>query len=122
MHELTLADALLQQIERLARENGAPRVLRAELRVGPLAGVDADALRAAFVVIAEGTVAGGCALEIVAPRAQVHCAACGCRTDLAAPWAACARCGSSDVTLEGGRDLLLCGIEIPDQAGSESDP
>jgi hydrogenase nickel incorporation protein HypA/HybF len=115
MHELSIAQSLLDQVERVARENGARRILRAELLIGPFSGVDAEALRTAFELVAAGTMAAGCALEIDSPRARMRCAACGFDGELPAPWAACGQCGSADVSVDGGRELLLRNISIEDE-------
>ena len=41
MHELSVCLSLLDQVERIAREHGADRVVRIVLRIGPLSGVEA---------------------------------------------------------------------------------
>jgi hydrogenase nickel incorporation protein HypA/HybF len=70
MHELSMAAALVDQAEGIARREGATRVARIELAVGDLSGVDREALEFAFPLAAERTLAEGAtlAVEIVSGR------------------------------------------------------
>ena len=64
MHELSLLRALLNQIEAVARSNGAERVSVVRLKLGPLAHIEPDHLRGHFVEAARGTLAEGARLDI----------------------------------------------------------
>jgi len=48
MHELSICLALMQQVERIAREHEAASVDRIVLQVGPLSGVEAPLLERAW--------------------------------------------------------------------------
>jgi hydrogenase nickel incorporation protein HypA/HybF len=64
MHEKSLLRGLLNQIEALAVRNGAERVTVVRLKLGPLAHVEPEHLRAHFATAAQGTVAEAARLEI----------------------------------------------------------
>ena len=64
MHELAVCQSLLEEVKRVARENGAASVTRIVLKVGPLSGVEADLLRNAYPLAAAGTIAEDAELEI----------------------------------------------------------
>lgn len=64
MHELGMATALVEQVEEVARREGAARIVRIELVVGDLSGVDREALEFVFPFAAERTVAEGATLAI----------------------------------------------------------
>jgi hydrogenase nickel incorporation protein HypA/HybF len=70
MHELGMATALVEQVEEIARREGAARIVRIELVVGDLSGVDREALEFVFPFAAERTAAEGAvlAIEVVAGR------------------------------------------------------
>jgi hydrogenase nickel incorporation protein HypA/HybF len=70
MHELGMATALVEQVEEIARREGAARIVRIELVVGDLSGVDREALEFVFPFAAERTAAEGAtlAIEIVSGR------------------------------------------------------
>ena len=45
MHELSVCQGLIRQVERIAAENDAHAVSRVVLKVGPLSGVEPDLLK-----------------------------------------------------------------------------
>ena len=115
MHELSIAEALIEQVQRELRRAGQNgRVVRLELAVGRLSGVHSDSLRFAFDLISPGTPVEGAELTISEPRAVSRCAACGGREEIDDLVTECPRCRSRDITIEEGRDLLLQSIEIDD--------
>ena len=70
MHEMSLADGVLQVIEDSAKANGFSRVKTVWLEIGELAGVEAEAMRFCFDAVVKGTLADGARLEIVAPKGR----------------------------------------------------
>ena len=64
MHELSLAGELVVQVGALAQREGATRVVRIELALGDLSGVDREALGFVFPLAAAGSVAEGAALAV----------------------------------------------------------
>ncbi len=112
MHELSLAEALVEEIERIAARENALRALRVTLRVGALSGADPEALRFAFPVAAEGTVAAGAELAIETEPFRVRCAACGAETEADPLDVRCPACGATTVEAVGGADLALRAVEF----------
>ena len=119
MHELAIVEALIEQVEReLNRAGQHGRVERIDLSIGRLSGVSCDSLRFAFELLAPGTIAEGAEMAVEQPGAVCSCAACGAKTEIEEIAVRCPRCGSLEVTIEGGRDLLLQGIEVEDPCES----
>ena len=112
MHELSIAAALVEQVGAVVTEHDAGRARRVAVRIGSLSGVDPEALRMAFPVAAEGTACGNAELEIEFVAASILCRACGAETAPDIPFAVCERCGSTDVDVRGGADLLLTRVEM----------
>lgn len=77
MHELSICEALLDEVERLAREQGARRVRRIVLRIGPLSGVEPALLRQAYPLAAAATCAADAVLESEPASVRVRCLDCG---------------------------------------------
>ncbi len=115
MHELSIIAGLFEILEEKAREQGASRVTAVTLRVGRLSGVVPDLLVSAFDAYKKGTPAEAARLEIETAPFDFRCRACGgdVRDD---PDVACAACGSHDIELRGGMDIVVerIEIEIPD--------
>jgi hydrogenase nickel incorporation protein HypA/HybF len=115
MHEAAIAEELISVAQtELTRSGAHGRVLRLELTVGRLSGVSPEALRFAFERLAPGTVVAGACLEIAEPKALCRCRPCGKQTGTDDVFGGCPACGSADVTIEGGRELLLQSIEVED--------
>jgi len=115
MHELSIAETILEQAEREVRRSGEEgRVRRLELSIGSLSGVNCDSLRFAFDLLSPETMFAGAELRIEQPPAVCRCTACDAETDVNELVAQCPRCGSNDILIEGGRAMLLESIELAD--------
>ena len=112
MHELSIAQALVEQIETAAREAGDGGVASARVIVGGLSGVDAEALRFAFPIATDGTSIAATELIIEEEPAIIACKECGARTTPDFHLPVCSACDSLDVTIEGGQSLMLASIEM----------
>jgi hydrogenase nickel incorporation protein HypA/HybF len=112
MHELSIAQALVKQIETAAEEAGGGCVTSACIIVGGLSGVDAEALRVVFQIVTEGTLIADTQLDIKEEPAVIACNSCGERTTPGFPLPICSACDSVDVAIEGGRHLMLESIQL----------
>jgi len=112
MHELSICQSLLDQVERIAQDHRATRVERILLRVGPLSGVEPALLRNAYPLAAAGTIAESADLVIEAAPVRVHCKDCGAETDAAPNRLLCGACGGWQTRLISGDELLLANLEL----------
>jgi hydrogenase nickel incorporation protein HypA/HybF len=124
MHEMALAEGILAVALDVA--DGQP-VRRIRLRVGALQHVTPDALGFCFQLAAEGTPAAEASLEVVQTGASLRCSRCGVVSAFEPPLFACRACGSSEVRVESGDEVLVDGVELdggwlyrPDAAAGES--
>ena len=112
MHELSICQSLLDQVERIAQDHRATRVERILLRVGPLSGVEPALLRNAYPLAAAGTIAESADLVIEPAPVRVHCNDCGAETDAAPNRLLCGACGGWQTRLISGDELLLANLEL----------
>jgi len=112
MHELSIAQSVIEQVEQTARKEKAARVVTITLVIGALSGVEREALEFAFPLAAEKTRAAKAKLIIKEVPAQLTCRACRAKTDFKTTTVACPKCGSTDVEVSGGRDLIIQSIEL----------
>lgn len=113
MHELGIATQALEQALEQARRAGASQVLRIELRVGVLSGVDPEALRFAFEAILPGTAAAGAEVAIDRVGAVAHCPACGRDFEAGDDFICeCPACGRASANFKQGRELELARLEV----------
>jgi hydrogenase nickel incorporation protein HypA/HybF len=112
MHELAVCQALLEQVERVARENDARRVVSIVIEVGPLSGIEPRLLEHAYPLAAAGTIAEHASLRVETPPVRVRCRSCGAETDAQPNRIVCGGCGDWQVDVTGGEELLLKRVEI----------
>ena len=112
MHEMSLAEGVLQIVEDSARANDAKRVAAVWLEIGTLAQVEREALRFCFDAVTRGGVADGARLEIVDVPGAAWCMPCGERVPIAAIGDPCPRCGSYQLQVVAGDDMRVREIAI----------
>jgi len=116
MHELAIAQALVDQIAKDADVQKAKRVLSVRVMVGTLSGVDPEALRMTFQLAAEETPLRETELVVERVTATVRCADCQAVSTPEPPFIYCAVCKSRNVQIETGRELYIKSAEIETDA------
>lgn len=117
VHELSIVEALIEQVEdEVARAGLDGPVVQLDLVIGRLSGVHPDSIRFAFEMLAPGTRLEGAQLQIAEPRPRCCCRGCSAQVEVEELVAACPQCGSRDIALEGGQELLLESIEFEEPA------
>lgn len=112
MHELSVCQALITQLETLAQAQAANRILDVTLGIGPLSGIEPRLLEQAYPLAAAGTVAEHAQLTIQACPVRVHCSSCGAESDATVSRLVCAQCGDWHTRLISGDELLLLHVEL----------
>jgi hydrogenase nickel incorporation protein HypA/HybF len=113
MHELSIVEALIDQVGRELNRVGQHGAVRGlELSIGRLSGVHCDSVRFAFDLLSPGTPVANAKIVIHEPKAISYCNACHARVEIDDLVIQCPRCSSSDIVIEGGRELMLQSIEV----------
>jgi hydrogenase nickel incorporation protein HypA/HybF len=114
MHELSVCLSLIEQIQRVAEENGAQSVTRIELSIGPLSGVEPELLRNAYPLAVAGTIAGDAELIITISEIRVTCNECGAESAASVNRLVCGECGNYRTEVTSGDELILQRLELAD--------
>lgn len=112
MHELSIAESIMERVEALRLENHARGIASVQIQVGTLSGVDPYALELAFTVAVEGTPYAETDWKIWSIPASVLCQSCGSTTTPEGPFPICMNCDATDVEIVNGRELMIETIEI----------
>lgn len=112
MHEMSLAEGVLQLVEETAQREKAQRVKLVVLEIGRLSSVEPEALKFCFEAVTHGSIAHGAALEIVSVPGAGWCMPCGETVPMTESFGACPKCGSYQVQPTGGADMRVKEIEI----------
>lgn len=112
MHEMSVAQNLLELLEEEARKQGAHRVTRLRVRIGELSGVEPELLRTAFQYLSPGTLAEGAVLELRIEPLEGQCQACGRVFRIENFTFLCPSCGSPAVRVIRGEGMYLESLEM----------
>jgi len=113
MHELSIAQSLIDVACEAASTEGAARVIKLRTRIGLLSGVAKAALTFSFDLAAEGTACEGAVLEIEDVPITVMCPQCDAPRALTSPHVfSCPCCGTPTPQLLTGQELELVSVEL----------
>ena len=109
MHELSIAESVVRVASRQA--NGR-RVTKVQLKVGHLRQVVPSALAFGFELVAEGTPVEGAELKMEEVSAVGTCRECAAESQLRSFPLQCQECGSFDLEILRGEELLVEYLEL----------
>jgi hydrogenase nickel incorporation protein HypA/HybF len=112
MHEMALAESLIQLVEEEGRKQGFTRVRVVRLEVGAFGAVEPEALRFCFDAVTRGSIAEDAALDIVALPGAGWCLDCARTVAIAERFGACPECGGFHVQMSAGEELRLKELEV----------
>ncbi len=118
MHEMGIAESVLHAVRKQIATCAGARPLKVGLKIGELAGVDPEALRFCFEVMARGTELESLQLEIeFCPRRQ-RCGECGNEFAVTNYEFKCPQCGCERGDCAGGDELDIAYVEGEEHATS----
>lgn len=112
MHEMSLCENILEIIEAQAAQQAFSRVNLVRLEVGPLSGVEVEALRFGFDVVMRGSLAEEARLDIVCPDAAAWCQACAATVPVTDRYDPCPNCGAVNLAITRGGELRIKEMEV----------
>lgn len=112
MHELSVCQALISQVEEIAAEHHAITVTNIVIEMGPLSGVVPELLQRAYPMASVGTVAKDATLTINKSAVRVQCKSCQAETEATTNRLVCGKCGDWQTQIISGDELLLAHIEL----------
>lgn len=127
MHELSLAQNLMDQLLDLAQQHGATKITRVDVLIGPFSGIVTDSFDFGFNVLkSDQPVTAEAELVLDTPAPEYLCLDCNTVTTpsaeqqsgphpltvVAARVTACSNCGSTKLSPQGGTELILKQLEM----------
>ncbi len=112
MHEMSLAEGVLQLIEDAAREQKFAKVTTVWLEIGQLSGVEVEAMRFCFDAVTRDSIAAGAGLEIIALPGTGWCMECSLTVPMAEVFGECPRCGGHQMQVTGGTEMRVKELEV----------
>jgi hydrogenase nickel incorporation protein HypA/HybF len=112
MHEMSLAEGVLQLIEDAARQQNFEKVVTVWLEIGQLSGVEVEAMKFCFDAVTQGSVAAGARLELIALPGTGWCMACAQSVAMREVFGECPQCGGYQMQVTGGTEMRVKELEV----------
>lgn len=112
MHEMSIAEGIVQLLEEQAAAQRFRRVRAVWLEIGPLAAVEVESLRFCFDAVTRHSLAAGARLEIIEMPGRAWCLGCNAGVAIRRRHDACPQCGSYRLQLTGGDELRVKELEV----------
>ncbi len=112
MHEMAIAEGILDIVLTATRENGGGTVRRIKLLVGEMTGVEPESLVFCFGALAAGTAAAEAELDIDILPLTARCHSCGHEFGIERYRFFCPLCQSAEVETHTGRELAVEHLEV----------
>lgn len=112
MHEMSLMAGVFDIIAEYTRDLSDKRVTKVKIIVGELTNVVPDALQAAFLAYAQGTVAEGATLDIQEVPLVCRCPECEWAGRIEKFFFICPKCSSVALEIVSGRELRVDTLEV----------
>jgi hydrogenase nickel incorporation protein HypA/HybF len=114
MHEASLTRALIRQVEAIATQHDAARIVEVSVSVGDFAGVEPELLQVAFERQIAETPLCGVRLNLARVPLEGVCSQCMSEFLIESFRFACPCCESSRVTVVRGEEMILESVVFED--------
>ncbi len=113
MHEMSLVQGLLGQLDELAKTHDKKKVISVVMEIGANSGVVIDSFQFGFDILSkENPLTSEAKLIVESPLAAYRCYGCGVETEAEQRPDCCPDCSETLLTAEGGDDLILRQVEM----------
>ena len=112
MHEYSIVQALMEQIEKLARENKAEKVSKVVVKIGVMSGVEPHLLEIAFDTFKEKSICDTAEFVLTIQPLVIRCLECDRPSELDEIVYCCPHCKSLQVEVIDGEEMFLMSLEM----------
>jgi hydrogenase nickel incorporation protein HypA/HybF len=112
MHEFSLCESIIETVTGQAHQQGFSQVRRVWLEIGALANVELEALRFAFEIVRQDTIAAGAELDIVTLPGRAWCLDCAQTVEVDQFFDPCPLCGGHQWRLTSGNQMRIKEMEV----------
>ncbi|MDR1008584.1 MAG: hydrogenase maturation nickel metallochaperone HypA [Campylobacteraceae bacterium] len=112
MHELSVVNSLIELCEKNAKINNAKKVVKVEVKIGKLSGIEPHFLKLTFDTFKEKTICEDSELVVNIQEVIAKCRSCGNENTITNNEFTCKHCGDNNVEVIDGEDMLLMRLEM----------
>jgi len=121
VHELSIAESILKTIKEEQGHHSPAEVVKVGLRLGKIAGVDANALSFSFEALIRGSEFAGVALEIERSPWRHQCPQCHLEFTVVDYKFTCPECGERDTVFLSGDEMEIYYMEVEERETSSDE-
>ena len=110
MHEFSIVEALLEQVDAIAHEHQFVKVVDVQVEIGQLKLVIPEMMQTAFAAASQGTLCEGAHLQLTEKRLRIQCEDCQTAFFAHIDDVRCPLCRHTNVTMLEGNDILLLSV------------
>ena len=115
MHELSIAQSLVETATEAAREAGASKVTVVHLRLGQMSGVVKSSLDFCYELITQDTLLEGSCLVVHELPVMIYCPVCAREVELPSYQRfCCPHCDTPSADIRQGREIEVESLEVED--------
>lgn len=112
MHEMAIAQGILDIVFKTAAEHDAKKVTGIRLLIGEMTRVEPESLKFGFAALSMGSIAEGATVEIVNVPLVGQCNSCKQQFSIEKYCFLCSSCNSTNITVISGRELAVDYLEV----------
>ncbi len=112
MHEMSLAEGMIQLIEEQSQQQDFFEVTLVHLEIGRLSNVEVESMRFCFDAVCQNTIAQGAQLKITEIDGIGWCMDCAKQIVYRALYQPCPHCEGYKVQVTGGNEMLIKELEV----------
>ena len=112
MHEYSVVQALLEQVQELATQNEATEVTKVIVKIGVMSGVEPHLLEVAFETFKEKTICQNAHFIMNIQPLVLNCQSCHSKSEVQTAHYCCPQCESLNVNVDDGEDMYLMSLEM----------
>ena len=111
MHELSIAQSILESLEEEQQKHGFSRITSVNIRIGKFSNVVPESLQFCFDAVKAGTIADEAEIIFTVIPLEGTCTACRNKIHIQEDYFLCPFCGSIQVAVLSGEELDIISIE-----------
>ena len=112
MHEYSIVTSLLDLCKENAKKEGAAKIIKVEVKIGKLSGVEPYLLKSAFEAFKEGTICQNAEFIMNIQEVVLFCNNCNKQFEIHNFEMRCPSCDSISVDIVDGKEMYLMSLEM----------
>lgn len=112
MHEMSVAESILELITNSSKKENFTQVRKIRLALGIFSTIEPQALDFCFDVVTKGSIAEKAKLEITIVNGQGWCMLCSKNVELKEREVQCPECGSYQIQITSGDEMKIVDVEV----------